>query len=120
MEATADGCGSKSDASLACHGRPPALLSACHRGNEQQLLRRLPEHIKPDSTAPVYVATAEDTVLAKLVWFQKGAGVSERQWSDVLGVLRIQKGQLDIEYLNQWAAILGISDLLEKAINETT
>jgi hypothetical protein len=88
--------------------------------DEQQLLRRLPEHIKPDSTAPVYVATAEDTVLAKLVWFQKGAGVSERQWSDVLGVLRIQKGQLDIEYLNQWAASLGISDLLEKAINETT
>lgn len=88
--------------------------------DEQQLLRRLPEHIKPDSTDPVYVATAEDTVLAKLVWFQKGAGVSERQWSDVLGVLGIQKGQLNIEYLNQWAASLGISDLLEKAISETT
>jgi hypothetical protein len=88
--------------------------------DEQQLLRRVPEHIKPDSTQPVYVATAEDTVLAKLVWFRKGAGVSERQWFDVLGILGVQKGQLDIKYLNKWAASLGISDLLEKAIKETT
>jgi hypothetical protein len=87
--------------------------------DQEQLLRRLPEHVKPDSTDPVYVATAEDTVLAKLVWFRKGAGVSEKQWFDVLGVLGIQKGQLDIGYLSKWAAILGVSDLLEKAISET-
>ncbi len=88
--------------------------------DEQQLLRRLPENIKSDSKDPVYVATAEDTVLAKLVWFRKGAEISEKQWSDVLGILAVQKGQLDIEYLNKWAAILVISDLLEKAISETT
>jgi len=88
--------------------------------DEQQLLRRLPEQIKPDSVDSVYLATAEDTILAKLVWFKKGAGVSERQWSDVLGVLEIQKGQLDIQYLNQWAARLGVRDLLEKAISEAT
>src|SRR5712691_10382606 len=58
--------------------------------DEQQLLRRLPEHIKPDSTDPVYVATAEDTVLAKLVWFRKGFGVSEKQWFDVLGIMGVQ------------------------------
>jgi hypothetical protein len=95
-------------------------VSSSRGFDEQQLLRRLPEHIKPDETDPVYVATAEDTVLAKLVWFRKGAGVSERQWSDVLGILAVQKGQLDIEYLNKWAASLGISDLLEKARSETT
>ena len=88
--------------------------------DEQQLIRRLPELIKPDSNDPVYVATAEDTVLAKLVWFRKGAEVSERQWSDVLGILAVQKGQLDIKYLNEWGANLGVSDLLEKAMSETT
>ena len=87
--------------------------------DQEQLLRRVPEHVKPESTYLVYVATAEDTVLAKLVWFRKGAGVSERQWLDVLGVLGIQKGQLDIDYLNKWAANLGVSDLLEKAMSET-
>ncbi len=88
--------------------------------DEQQLFRRLPEHIKPDSTEPIFFATAEDTVLGKLVWFRKGAGVSERQWSDVLGVLKVQKGKLDTQYLNKWAATLGISDLLEKAISEVS
>lgn len=87
--------------------------------DEQQLLRRLPEHIKPNSSDPVYVATAEDTVLAKLVWFRKGAGVSEKQWLDVIGILGVQKNHLDIEYLSKWAASLGISDLLEKAITES-
>jgi hypothetical protein len=87
--------------------------------DEQQLLRRLPEYIKPDSTDPVYVATAEDTVLAKLVWFRKGSEVAEKHWLDVLGILGIQRGQLDVDYLAKWAAKLHISDLLEKAISET-
>jgi hypothetical protein len=95
-------------------------VSSSGRFDQQQLRRRLPEHIKPGSIDPVYVATAEDTVLAKLVWFRKGAGVSERQWSDVLGVLSVQKGQLDVAYLNEWAASLGVGDLLEKAISETS
>lgn len=87
--------------------------------DEQQLLRRLPEYIKPDSTDPVYVATAEDTVLAKLVWFRKGAEMAEKHWLDVLGILGIQKGQLEVDYLTKWAVTLGISDLVEKAITET-
>ena len=88
--------------------------------DEQQLLRRLPEQIKPNSSETVYVATAEDTVLAKLVWFRKGAGVSEKQWLDVLGILAVQQDQLDTTYLKKWANQLGISDLLEKAIGETS
>lgn len=93
-------------------------VSSSSAFDEQQLLRRLPEHIKPDSVDPIFVATAEDTVLAKLVWFRKGGGVSERQWSDVLGILAVQKGQLDMEYLDEWAASLGVKDLLEKAMSE--
>jgi len=87
--------------------------------DEQQLLRRIPESLDPDSVAPVYIATAEDTILAKLVWFQKGGEQSNRQWSDVRGVLAVQQGTLDLEYLEKWAGILGISDLLKKVIDET-
>lgn len=90
-----------------------------HGFDEQQLLRALPEHIKPDSIDPICVATAEDTVLAKLVWFKKGDKTSEKQWSDVLGVLGVQRDALDLEYLSKWANGLGISDLLEKAISES-
>lgn len=63
------------------------------------------------------VASAEDTVLAKLVWYQKGGQTSERQWSDVLGVLRIQAGRLDRAYLERWAADLGVTDLLQRALH---
>jgi hypothetical protein len=62
------------------------------------------------------VASAEDTILAKLVWFRKGGEVSDSQWHDILGVVQVQAGRLDLEYLREWAAELGVSDLLAKAL----
>ncbi len=62
------------------------------------------------------VASPEDTILAKLVWFRKGGEVSDRQWHDVLGVIQVQAGRLDIQYLEQWAARLYVSSLLFKAL----
>jgi hypothetical protein len=64
------------------------------------------------------VATAEDVVLAKLEWFERGGRVSERQWDDILGVLRVQGEVLDAEYLARWAGELGVAQLLEKAMAE--
>jgi hypothetical protein len=64
------------------------------------------------------LASAEDTVLAKLEWFQRGAEASERQWSDVLGVLRAGGEQLDRRYLADGARELGVSDLLARALAE--
>ncbi len=62
--------------------------------------------------------TAEDSILRKLEWFRLSDG-SERQWRDVLGVLRMQQpANLDFQYLNYWAKELAILDLLEKAIAE--
>lgn len=61
------------------------------------------------------VASAEDTVLLKLEWYRKGGEVSERQWADVLGILRILRARLDETYLDRWAASLGVTDLLERA-----
>ena len=66
--------------------------------------------------ARFYVASAEDTMLAKLRWYRAGGEVSERQWSDVLDIVRVQRGLLDGGYLRKWAAALGVGDLLEKAL----
>jgi hypothetical protein len=68
--------------------------------------------------AQFFFASPEDIVLAKLEWYRLGDEVSERQWNDVLGVLRIQAGSLDRLYLGKWAAELGVADLLEKAWRE--
>ena len=64
------------------------------------------------------VATPEDVVLSKLEWYDLGGRVSERQWSDVLGVLRVQGDAIDEAYLRRWAAELRVADLLESALDE--
>jgi len=64
------------------------------------------------------VAAAEDIVLEKLRWFRLGQGVSDRQWNDVLGVLKIQGEDLDTAYLRTWADDMGVGDLLDRAFDE--
>lgn len=64
------------------------------------------------------IASPEDTILYKLEWYRAGDEASERQWSDVVGVMRVQRDRLDPEYLDRWAGELGIADLLERARGE--
>ncbi len=86
---------------------------------KEALSRRRREPLeKTESPRKFPVATPEDVVLQKLLWFRKGGSTSERQWTDVLGVLKIQAGILDTEYMARWARELGISDLLERALEE--
>ena len=66
----------------------------------------------------IMVASPEDVVIQKLVWYRKGGEISERQWRDVLGVLRIQAGTLDAGYLASSAGRAGVADLLERARQE--
>jgi hypothetical protein len=61
------------------------------------------------------VKSAEDTILRKLLWFREGGGLSDRQWRDILGVLRAQQGNLNEAYLDDWAKRLGVADLLDRA-----
>lgn len=86
--------------------------------SRQQLVRRQLESLSPDAAQRVYVATAEDTLLAKLCWFRAGGGVSERQWSDVLGIIKVQRDRLDLDYLRGWADRLNVRDLLEQSLGE--
>ena len=64
----------------------------------------------------VHVASPEDMILHKLEWYRKGGEVSERQWRDVLGVIKVQSSGLDVPYMQRWAGELGIQDLLERAL----
>ena len=65
-----------------------------------------------------YLASAEDIVLNKLHGVRLGGGVSEQQWRDILGVLKVQADALDIPYLRRWALELQLLDLLERALGE--
>lgn len=62
------------------------------------------------------LASPEDIILNKLEWYRQGGEVSERQWTDVLGVLKVQSKSLDRAYLLRWAAQLGVADLLKRSL----
>ncbi|MBK6314981.1 MAG: hypothetical protein IPF53_11880 [Blastocatellia bacterium] len=65
---------------------------------------------------PVLVASPEDVVVSKLRWFRRGGEVSVKQWEDVLGVLRVQHGRLDVEYMERTAGEERVRDLLDRAV----
>lgn len=54
----------------------------------------------------------------KLQWYRDGGGVSDRQWNDVLGVLKVQGPVLDRAYLEEWALELGLAGLLREALDD--
>jgi hypothetical protein len=80
------------------------------------LARRQHDSLVPDEPAREFaIASAEDVILHKLRWFRDGGEVSDRQWSDIMGVLRVQGPALDLEHLRRWATDLGVADLFERA-----
>ena len=85
----------------------------------EQLNRARKQVFAVEPQVEALVATAEDTLLAKLEWYRMGGEVSERQWRDVLGILKIQAGNLDLVYLRHWAKELKVGDLLERAMSES-
>ncbi|HEX5080582.1 MAG TPA: hypothetical protein VFY40_00955 [Blastocatellia bacterium] len=81
--------------------------------------RRAIEPLGPEPNSPTaYFCSAEDIVLQKLRWFRKGGGISERQWNDILSVLKVQINTLDYDYLKHWAMELEVADLLLKAFDD--
>jgi hypothetical protein len=80
-----------------------------------EFTRRCRLRIGSDPDLFAWFASAENVLLNKLEWFRKGGEVSDRQWRDILGILRIQKDALDVSYLSKWADELGCADLLERA-----
>lgn len=87
---------------------------------EKQLMSRRRLLKLFDSPAkPFSVVSPEDIILLKLQWYLDTGHSSERQWDDVIGVLKVQSDNLDFEYLKKWAGILGVSELLENAISES-
>jgi len=74
--------------------------------------------VGPEPGAVLRVDTAEYTVLRKLEWFRRGGETSDRQWRDVLGIVRAQGTRLDRAELDGWAERLGVADLLARALGE--
>jgi hypothetical protein len=80
--------------------------------NSQMSRRKL---IELESTPSLWLISPEDLILQKLLW---GKGnQSEKQWRDVLGIIKLQAENLDYIYLTEWAENLGIFNFLSQALD---
>lgn len=96
------------------------VFIAKNRGfDRMQFQRSRLQKISDEAERKAYVVSAEDIILAKLEWYRMGGEVSDRQWQDILGVLKVQSGRLDVDYLHRWANELKVLDLLQRALEES-
>ncbi|MDX1393456.1 MAG: hypothetical protein R3195_03655 [Gemmatimonadota bacterium] len=86
---------------------------------DDQLARGRPYDVHTVHPGRLIVASPEDTIVQKLRWFRLGDEVSERQWRDAAGVIKVQGDRLDAEYLTRAADRLGVGDLLDRVLRET-
>lgn len=87
--------------------------------DRSQFERRVERIFNTTPEQRAFVTSAEDIILAKLEWYRMGGEVSDRQWRDILGVLKVQAGRLDLDYLHRWAIALKVADLLLNALQES-
>lgn len=88
---------------------------------DQQAFARATSRIVGDGPPRLFpMTTAEDLILYKLEWYRLGNQIAQRQWDDVLGVIRLQGDALDRAHLERWARELQIDDLLIRAFADAS
>ena len=85
----------------------------------EALRRKIEDNLdESEPNTKFYFSSPEDIVINKLQWYKMGGRVSERQWLDIIGVIKVQCDSLDKKYLQYWSIKLGLYDLLEKAFTD--
>jgi hypothetical protein len=83
----------------------------------QQLARR--QRVQLANGRTLHVHPPEDILLQKLRWYVKGGETSDRQWRDILAIVRVQGARLDREYVWANADALGVGQVLARALDES-
>jgi hypothetical protein len=85
--------------------------------DESQIERRVRVPL-PGAVDGIWVTSPEDQVLRKLDWYRLGGRVSDRQWRDVVGIIRARSSSLDRAYLRETAGLVDLVEDLDAAFAE--
>jgi len=83
---------------------------------QQSEFRRRRSQVVREPNGELVLPTAEDIILQKLLWYRMTRKQSDKQWRDILGVMKLQGETLDFGYLWQWAESLHVSESLADAL----
>lgn len=83
-----------------------------------KMSRRRRESIEDKPETSAYISSPEDVILQKLRWYNIGGRVSDQQWKDILGVIKVQSTKIDFKYLKSWASKLDLLILFNQALKE--
>ena len=86
------------------------------RAFDKEEQQHIQQAVLVEGTRLFLVTSPEDIILNKLEWYRMGNEISDRQWNDILGVLKVQEAKLDLTYLQHWSQVLKVSDLLQRAL----
>ncbi|MBN2341078.1 MAG: hypothetical protein JXX29_04205 [Deltaproteobacteria bacterium] len=84
----------------------------------QEFERAIPVTIDEETQDTLFIADATDIIIQKLLWYELGNRISQRQWNDVIGVLKVSRQSLDMSYLQKWSIRKKIIPLVKKAFKE--
>lgn len=82
-----------------------------------QIDRRVRVELPTDPPRAIWVTSPGDQILRKLDWYRLGREVSDRQWRDILGLIKAQRANLDLAELRSNARQADLVELLERALN---
>lgn len=66
----------------------------------------------------VYIHSPEDLILYKLMYF--GLSQQSKHARDIAAILKSKKNELDMDYIKQWAARLGLSSLWKEMLDNVS
>jgi hypothetical protein len=86
------------------------IVRRARKFSTEEFERRVPSELMG---VAVFVATAEDTIIAKLEWANMSG--SEKQLGDVRGILDVRGASLDVQYVERWVNEVGLIESFEAA-----
>ena len=80
--------------------------------------RRLGWDRDAERGAEAWFLSPEDVILYKLSYYRQGGEVAQKHPTDIANMLDLMGSQLDLAYLVQWAAEIGVADLWQALWDE--